>query len=57
MEKLEKQLKQYNCDKKYYIIPLYVYENADIYEIDRCIKYYAKKYQYRRYKYVKRFNK
>ena len=49
---LKQRLKQYNGDKKDNIIPLYVYETDDIDEIERCIKHYAKKYQYRKYKEV-----
>jgi len=47
---LKQRLSQYNGDKKDDIIPLYVYETYDIDEIERCIKHYAKKYQYRKYK-------
>ena len=49
---LKQRLKQYNGDKKDEIIPLYVYETDDIDEVERCVKSYAKKYQYRRYKEV-----
>jgi hypothetical protein len=49
---LKQRLKQYNGDKKDDIIPLYIYETDDIDEIERCIKHYAKKYQYRKYKEV-----
>ena len=49
---LKQRLKQYNGDKKDDIIPLYIYETEDIDEIERCIKHYAKKYQYRKYKEV-----
>ena len=47
---LKQRLKQYNGDKKDDIIPLYIYETDDIDEVERCIKVYAKKYQYRKYK-------
>lgn len=47
---LKKRLNAYNGDKSDDIIPIYIYESNDIDEIERCIKYYAKKYQYRRYK-------
>jgi hypothetical protein len=43
---------QYNGDKKDDIIPLYVYETDNIDEVERCVKAYAKQYQYRRYKEV-----
>jgi hypothetical protein len=49
---LKQRLKQYNGDKKDNIIPLYVYETDDIDEIERCVKSYAKQYQYRKYKEV-----
>jgi hypothetical protein len=49
---LKQRLKQYNGDKKDDIIPLYIYETDDIDEVERCVKSYAKKYQYRRYKEV-----
>ena len=47
---LKQRLTQYNGDKKDDIIPLYVYETDDIDVIEQCIKTYAKKYQYRKYK-------
>jgi len=47
---LKQRLTQYNGDKKDDIIPLYVYETDDIDIIEQCIKTYAKKYQYRKYK-------
>jgi hypothetical protein len=47
---LKQRLTQYNGDKKDDIIPLYVYETEDIDIIEQCIKTYAKKYQYRKYK-------
>ena len=49
---LKQRLKQYNGDKKDDIVPLYVYETDNIDEIERCIKSYAKIYQYRKYKEV-----
>ena len=49
---LKQRLKSYNGDKKDEIIPLYVYETDDIDKIELCIKTYAKKYQYRKYKEV-----
>lgn len=47
---LKKRLKTYNGDKNDDIIPIYIYETDDINEIERCVKKYAKKYQYRKYK-------
>jgi hypothetical protein len=47
---LKQRLKQYNGDKKDDIIPLYVYETDDIDNIEKCVKTYAKQYQYRKYK-------
>jgi len=47
---LKQRLKQYNGDKKDDIIPIYIYETDDIDEVERCIKSYSKKYQYRKYK-------
>ena len=49
---LKQRLKQYNGDKKDDIVPLYVYETDNIDEIERCVKSYAKQYQYRKYKEV-----
>lgn len=49
---LQQRLKQYNGDKKDDIIPLYVYETDDIDNIEKCVKTYAKQYQYRKYKEV-----
>jgi hypothetical protein len=49
---LKQRLKQYNGDKKDDIIPLYVYETENIDEVERCVKYYSKQYQYRKYKEV-----
>ncbi len=49
---LKQRLKQYNGDKKDDIIPLYVYETDDIDNIEKCVKTYAKQYQYRKYKEV-----
>lgn len=49
---LKKRLNSYNGDKKDDIIPLYVYETDDIDNVETCIKGYAKKYQYRKYKEV-----
>lgn len=49
---LKNRLKTYNSDKKDNIIPLFVYETDDIDNVETCIKSYAKKYQYRKYKEV-----
>ena len=49
---LKQRLKQYNGDKKDDIIPIYIYETYDIDEVEKCIKSYGKKYQYRKYKEV-----
>jgi hypothetical protein len=49
---LKQRLKQYNGDKKDDIIPLYIYETDNIDEVEKCVKSYAKKYQYRKYKEV-----
>jgi hypothetical protein len=53
---LKQRLKQYNGDKKDDIIPLYVYETDNIDEVERCVKSYAKQYQYRKYKEVYKAN-
>jgi hypothetical protein len=47
---LKKRLNSYNGDKKDDIIPLYVYETDNIDEVESCIKTYAKKYKYRKFK-------
>jgi hypothetical protein len=49
---LKQRLKQYNGNKKDDIIPIFIYESNDINIIEKCIKTYAKKYQYRKYKEV-----
>ena len=49
---LKQRLSKYNGDKKDDIIPLYVYETNDIDNIEKCVKTYAKQYQYRKYKEV-----
>jgi len=49
---LQQRLKQYNGDKKDDIKPIYTYETDNIDEVERCIKSYAKKYKYRKYKEV-----
>jgi hypothetical protein len=49
---LKKRLNAYNGDKKDDIIPIYVYETNDIDEIEKCVKTYAKRFQYRKYKEV-----
>jgi phage anti-repressor protein len=49
---LKQRLNSYNGDKKDDIIPIYIYESDDIDEIERCVKSYAKQYQYRKYKEV-----
>ena len=47
---LKKRLNSYNGDKKDDIIPLYIYETDDIDNIEKCVKMYAKQFQYRKYK-------
>jgi hypothetical protein len=47
---LKQRLMKYNGDKKDDIIPIYIYETADIDEVESCIKSYSKKFQYRKYK-------
>ena len=49
---LKKRLNAYNGDKKDDIKPLYQYETDDIDEVEKCVKTYVKKYQYRKYKEV-----
>ena len=49
---LKKRLNAYNGDKKDDIIPIYIYETNDINEIEKCVKTYAKRFQYRKYKEV-----
>ena len=49
---LKQRLKQYNGDKKDDIVPLFIYETNNIDEVERCVKSYAKQYQYRKYKEV-----
>jgi len=49
---LKKRLNSYNGDKKDDIIPIYTYESNDIDKVETCVKSYAKKYKYRKYKEV-----
>ena len=50
---LKKRLNAYNGDKSDEIIPIYIYESDDIDNIEKCVKTYAKKYQYRKYVLIK----
>ena len=49
---LKNRLNSYNGDKKDDIIPIYIYESDDIDTIEKCVKLFAKKFQYRKYKEV-----
>lgn len=49
---LKSRLKNYNSDKADNIKPVLIYETDNIDEIEKCIKIYAKEYQYRKYKEV-----
>lgn len=49
---LKQRLNAYNGDKKDDIIPIYIYETDDIDTVEKCVKLFAKKYQYRKYKEV-----
>ena len=40
----------YNADKKDDIIPLYIYETDDVIEVEKCVKAFSAKYQYRKRK-------
>jgi phage anti-repressor protein len=51
-QNLNQRLKSYNADKKDDIVPLYKFETDDIDTVEKCVKLYAKKYQYRKYKEV-----
>jgi hypothetical protein len=51
-ENLKKRLNNYNGDKKDDIIPIYIYESDDIDIVENCVKTFAKKFQYRKYKEV-----
>lgn len=53
---LKKRLNSYNSDKKDDIIPIYIYESEDIDAVEKCIKAFMKKYQYRKYKEVYEVN-
>jgi len=55
-KKLKTRLGNYNADKKDDIIPLYIYETDDIDAVEKCIKAFMKKYQYRKYKEVYQVN-
>ena len=47
---LKNRLNAYNGDKKDDIIPLYIFESDDIDTVEKCVKLFAKKFQYRKYK-------
>ena len=49
---LKNRLNAYNGDKKDDIIPIYIYETDDIDTVEKCVKLFAKKFQYRKYKEV-----
>lgn len=49
---LKNRLNAYNGDKKDDIIPLYIFESDDINTVEKCVKLFAKKFQYRKYKEV-----
>lgn len=53
---LKERLLKYNADKKDDIIPIYIYETKDIDAVEKCIKAFMKKYQYRKYKEVYQVN-
>ena len=53
---LRERLLKYNADKKDDIIPIYIYETKDIDAVEKCIKAFMKKYQYRKYKEVYQVN-
>jgi len=53
---LKDRLLKYNADKKDDIIPLYLYETDDIDAVEKCIKAFIKKYQYRKYKEIYQVN-
>ncbi len=49
---LKHRLNSYNGDKKNDIIPIFIYETNDVDTVEKCVKMYAKKFQYRKYKEV-----
>ena len=49
---LRKRLTTYSSSKMDDIIPLYVYETDNVDAVEKCVKTYAKEYQYRKYKEV-----
>jgi phage anti-repressor protein len=53
---LKNRLLKYNADKKDDIKPIYIYESDDIDTVEKCIKIFMKKYQYRKYKEVYQIN-
>jgi len=55
-QNLKNRLLKYNIDKKDDIIPIYIYESEDIDAVEKCIKAFMKKYQYRKYKEVYQVN-
>ena len=50
------RLQNYNTDKANDISFLYEYEADDIHEVEKCIKKYGKKYQYRKHKEIYKVN-
>lgn len=55
-QNLKNRLLKYNTDKKDDIVPIYIYESEDIDAVEKCIKAFMKKYQYRKYKEVYQVN-
>jgi hypothetical protein len=55
-QNLKKRLNSYNLDKKDDIIPIYIYETDNIDAVEKCVKGFIKKYQYRKYKEVYEVN-
>jgi hypothetical protein len=47
---LKKRMNNYNANNKDDIIPIYILETESIDDVEKCVKQYAKKYQYRKYK-------
>lgn len=53
---LVNRLRTYNSKSADDIVPIYVYETDDIDEVERCVKSYAKKHQYRKHKEIYKIN-
>lgn len=53
---LRKRITNYQSDKGDDIVPLFIFESSNIDAVEKCVKAFAKKYQYRKYKEIYKAN-